>query len=73
MPSMSNEISPVVTVSEAAQILGLSADMVRLLDKQGKLQAVRLGNRYRVFVRSHVEQLRIARAARKAKARGRRT
>lgn len=66
---MSSEASPVVTVSEAAQILGLSADMVRLLDRQGKLTAVRLGNRYRVFVRSHVEQLRIARAARKAKAR----
>ena len=63
------EASPVVTVSEAAQILGLSADMVRLLDRQGKLQGVRLGNRYRVFIRAHVELLRVKRAARKARSR----
>lgn len=58
-----------MTVSEAAQILGLSADMVRLLDREGKLTAVRLGNRYRVFVRSDVERLRVARASRKARRR----
>lgn len=68
---MISEASPVVTVSEAAQILGLSPDMVRLLDRQGKLTAVRLGNRYRVFVRSDVEKLRVARAVHKTQGRRR--
>ncbi|MEY4514007.1 MAG: MerR family regulatory protein [Pseudomonadota bacterium] len=53
-----------LTVGDAALILALSVDMVRVLHRQGHLPAFRTPRGYRLFRRSDVEKL-----ARKRKAR----
>jgi excisionase family DNA binding protein len=46
-----------LTVSDAAEILALSVDMVRILHRQGRLPALRTPRGYRLFRRSDVERL----------------
>jgi excisionase family DNA binding protein len=46
-----------MTVMEAARILGLSPDMVRLLHKGGRLAALRTTRGVRLFRRADVEHL----------------
>jgi excisionase family DNA binding protein len=53
-----------LTVGDAAEILGLSADMVRVLHRNGLLQALRTPRGYRLFRRSDVERLARERAKR---------
>ena len=59
--------SPFVLVGEAAHILHLSPDMVRYLERTGRLPALKTGRGVRLFERGAV--LRLA-AARKAQAAG---
>jgi excisionase family DNA binding protein len=46
-----------LSVGDAAVILGLSPDMVRVLHRQGRLQAFRTPRGVRLFRRSDVERL----------------
>lgn len=58
---MSNEREPhpddLMTTGEAARVLGLSADMVRWLERDGRLPAQRTTNGIRLFRRGDVERL----------------
>ena len=51
-----------MTTGEAARALGLSADMVRLLERGGRLPAQRTTNGLRLFRREDVEKLAAERA-----------
>jgi excisionase family DNA binding protein len=51
-----------LTVGDAAAILGLSPDMVRVLHRQGRLAALRTPRGNRLFDRKDVEQLAIERS-----------
>lgn len=51
-----------MTTGEAARVLGLSPDMVRLLERNGRLPAQRTANGLRLFRRVDVEGLAAARA-----------
>ncbi|WP_224247442.1 helix-turn-helix domain-containing protein [Hyalangium gracile] len=55
-----------LTASDAARILGLSRDMVRILAHKGRLRALRAANGYHLFRRGDVEELARLRAAEKA-------
>jgi excisionase family DNA binding protein len=55
----------ILTASDAARILGISRDMVRVLARQGLLPATRAANGYHLFRRGDVEQLARERAARR--------
>jgi DNA-binding transcriptional MerR regulator len=57
-----------VLVGEAARLLEITPNGVRLLAWQGKLTAERVG-RIRIFLRSDVQRLAVARSAKK-KAKG---
>jgi excisionase family DNA binding protein len=46
-----------LTVGDAAAMLGLSPDMVRVLHRQGRLRALRTPRGVRLFQRSDVENL----------------
>jgi len=63
---MSDEREPhphdLMTTGEAARVLGLSPDMVRLLERDGRLPAQRTTNGLRLFRRGDVEELAAARA-----------
>ena len=50
-----------LTAIDAARILGLSTDMVRLLTKNGRLPSTRTANGYYLFRRGDVERLRAER------------
>ena len=52
-----------LTASDAAGILGLSRDMVRIVGQRGELPAQRSANGYFLFRREDVEQLARERAA----------
>lgn len=52
-----------MTTGEAARVLGLSSDMVRWLEREGRLPAERTTNGVRLFRRGDVEQLERSRAA----------
>jgi excisionase family DNA binding protein len=57
--------------NQAAQILGLSPERVRQLEKSGKLPATRIGHNVRVFDPRDVDELRKRRAkAKQAKLAG---
>ena len=45
-----------LTVGDAATILSLSVDMVRVLHRQGKLPALRTPGGYRLFLRADVNR-----------------
>jgi excisionase family DNA binding protein len=60
-----------LTASDAARILGLSRDMVRILTQKGRLRSMRAANGYHLFRRGDVEDLARLRAI--AKASGRKT
>ena len=63
-PQMARQGSPpeeFLTVSDAADILGLSAEMVRVLHRKGQLPAQRTPRGYRLFLRGDVERLARAR------------
>jgi excisionase family DNA binding protein len=47
-----------LTTSDAARILGLSPDMVRHLERAGRLRAERTPGGWRFFARAEVERLR---------------
>jgi excisionase family DNA binding protein len=51
-----------MTTGEAGRLLGLSADMVRWLENEGRLPAQRTTNGVRLFRRSDVEKLAAERA-----------
>ena len=51
-----------MTTGEAGRLLGLSADMVRWLENEGRLPAQRTTNGVRLFRRSDVETLAAERA-----------
>ena len=51
---------------DAARILGLSTDMVRVLVRKGQIVSIRAANGYNLFRRADVERL----AAERARARG---
>jgi len=63
---MSDEREPhphdLMTTGEAARVLGLSPDMVRLLERDGRLPAQRTTNGLRLFRRGDVEKLADTRA-----------
>jgi excisionase family DNA binding protein len=63
---MSEEREPrphdLMTTGEAARVLGLSPDMVRLLERDGRLPAQRTTNGLRLFRRGDVEKLAATRA-----------
>jgi excisionase family DNA binding protein len=58
-----------MTSGEAARLLALSADMVRWLEREGRLPAQRTTNGLRLFRRSDVEALKAERAQGKRGAR----
>ncbi len=58
-----------MTTGEAARVLGLSTDMVRLLERDGRLPSRRTTNGLRLFRRGEVEKL-AAERARAAASRG---
>jgi len=58
-----------MTTGEAARVLDLSADMVRYLERTGRLPAQRTTNGVRLFRRGDVEQLAARRAQQADKAR----
>lgn len=51
-----------LAVGDAAVILNLSPDMVRVLERQGRLRAYRTPRGMRLFLRSDVEKLARSRA-----------
>jgi excisionase family DNA binding protein len=55
---MANDL---LTVSEAARLLGMSPDNVRYLERHGKLHATRIGNQ-RIFFLRDVERFQQQRA-----------
>ncbi|HVE84989.1 MAG TPA: helix-turn-helix domain-containing protein [Myxococcales bacterium] len=55
-----------LTVGDAARVLGLSTDMVRKLARLGRLPALRARNGYHLFHRSDVERLAEERARERA-------
>ena len=54
-----------MTTGDAARLLGLSTDMVRLLEREGRLPAQRAINGFRLFRRGDVEKLVAERAHRR--------
>jgi len=66
-----NDADQLLTASDAARILGLSRDMVRILSQKGRLPAQRTANGYYLFRRGDVENLARVRAEQGASARGR--
>ena len=56
-----------LTVGDAAALLGLSGEMVRVLHRRGKLSAQRTAGGYRLFRRGDVERLARERARARAK------
>ena len=66
-----NDADQLLTASDAARILGLSRDMVRILSQKGRLPAQRAANGYYLFRRGDVENLARVRAERGATGRGR--
>lgn len=63
---MTNERKPqpddLMTTGEAGRLLGLSPDMVRWLEREGRLPAQRTTNGLRLFRRADVEKLAAERA-----------
>jgi predicted site-specific integrase-resolvase len=55
-----------LTASDAARILGLSRDMVRILSNKGVLPSQRAANGYHLFRRGDVEELARKRAEERA-------
>jgi excisionase family DNA binding protein len=53
------------TTSEAARVLGVSSDMVRIYERTGRLPAIRTAGGYRLFAQRDVERVAQQRAARK--------
>ncbi len=58
-----NQTRPPITVSEAARILGLSADRVRQLERVGILPSLRTSAGWRLFDRSIIERIAAERAS----------
>jgi excisionase family DNA binding protein len=62
--SQSGDPNDLMTPSDAARVLGLSADSVRVLGDSGRLPALRTVSGRRLFRRADVEHLAAERAAR---------
>ena len=56
-----------ILVTEAARIVNVSSDTIRVWERTGQLPAIR-ASRVRIFLRADVERLARERAARKATA-----
>jgi DNA-binding transcriptional MerR regulator len=54
---LDEERDQLLTASDAARILGLSRDMVRILSNKGLLPSLRAANGYHLFKRGDVEDL----------------
>ncbi|MDP2601318.1 MAG: MerR family transcriptional regulator [Deltaproteobacteria bacterium] len=52
---------------EAAKIIGITPDGVRVMERTGRLPALKTADGWRIFRRSDVEQAAEQRAARKAR------
>ncbi len=61
-PSKTTSEAELLTVGDAAVILGLSPDMVRVLHRQGRLAALRTPRGNRLFNREDVERLALERS-----------
>jgi excisionase family DNA binding protein len=59
---MSHHPDDLLTPSDAARVLGLSADSVRVLSDNGRLPSMRTVSGRRLFRRSDVDRLAIQRA-----------
>ena len=59
---MSHNPDDLLTPSDAARVLGLSADSVRVLSDNGRLPSMRTVSGRRLFRRSDVDRLAIQRA-----------
>ena len=59
---MNHNPDDLLTPSDAARVLGLSADSVRVLSDNGRLPSMRTVSGRRLFRRSDVDQLAIRRA-----------
>jgi excisionase family DNA binding protein len=60
--NMNNHPDDLLTPSDAARVLGLSADSVRVLSDNGRLPSMRTVSGRRLFRRSDVDRLAIQRA-----------
>jgi excisionase family DNA binding protein len=54
--------SELLSVTDSAKILGCSSDLVRLLERTGKLPAMKTAGGVRIFRREDVEAMRRTRA-----------
>jgi DNA-binding transcriptional MerR regulator len=54
---LDHDADQILTASDAARILGISRDMVRVLARRGILRSRRAANGYHLFRRGDVEQL----------------
>jgi DNA-binding transcriptional MerR regulator len=68
---MNDERDQLLTASDAARILGLSRDMVRILSQKGILPSQRTANGYHLFRRGDVEKLARERAEKRVAGRSR--
>jgi predicted site-specific integrase-resolvase len=66
MMKSDEEQDQLLTASDAARILGLSRDMVRILSNKGILPSQRAANGYHLFRRGDVEELARKRADERA-------
>lgn len=57
-------MSDILTVRDAAKLLGISDQMVRLHERQGRLRAVRTVGGWRLFLRGDVQRFASELAAR---------
>jgi excisionase family DNA binding protein len=53
--------SKLLTVSETAHRLDLSADTIRRYERDGRLEAIKVGKGQRLFTETDVERMRIER------------
>jgi len=66
MRNASNSPSDLILSSEAARILGISAQSVRAWENAGRLRATKTAGGVRLFSRAEVEQLRLSLCAARA-------
>lgn len=55
------DVDDLISVSEAARLLGCSESLVRILADRGEIPTIRI-NRHRLFLRANVDQVRAQRA-----------
>jgi excisionase family DNA binding protein len=63
-------VSPLLTISEAAEQLGVSVERVRQIERAGQIQALRTSHGMRLFLADEVRELRARREQAKARVNG---